>query len=588
MPGTESARDALDASWSALGAFLARDLVLLPRDVRERLQGEWEEVSEAERNLDDLLVVGLVGGTGVGKSTLINALAGAEISKSGDRRPTTDRVIVYRHARTELPDALPRGDVATPEITHETPPLERVVLLDFPDFDSVEELHHEVLERFQPHLDVLVIVVDDMKYGDLRLFDLLARLPQSHENLHGVLNKVDRLERRYPGEWRRVADEILDDFAAKLRLHARIKTRREGLFAISARNALAERLDGAPGASNSPSLDGGGLTGDFPGIVSLIQDYRLEKRRRRAKELNLDARKAAFRESLRARALGPREAERIARAAAEIERRRLELERTLAGIPAAVFDQTERRSIVSRSLGRGAGRFGFPIDFILTLGSRIRAPRGARRQGLGEVTEARVREHYRAYLDGVENLRRDISLEAGDLLEGAFPSKGEPRGAGPGEAAPPPAEELQRGLTLREEALARRPHWWNHALAVFMAALCLWSVFYPAVRSTVRRLAGESDASWSDVLKDLFSSLFASIHPMAIAGFIFWILLAYAATAAIVWVRQVQRFEEAITETEDSLRARVRDEGSRSLEGAAAAAARWQEERAELERVFRG
>ena len=96
------------------------------------------------------------------------------ISTSGDRRPTTDRVIVYRHERTLLPALLPHADIAEPQRVHASPPLERVMVLDFPDFDSVERTHHEVLERFFPRLDVLIVLVDDVKYGDARLFELLG------------------------------------------------------------------------------------------------------------------------------------------------------------------------------------------------------------------------------------------------------------------------------------------------------------------------------------------------------------------------------------------------------------------------------
>jgi len=44
---------------------------------------------ERARFPGDAYVLALVGGTGVGKSTLLNALAGEEISTASARRPTT-------------------------------------------------------------------------------------------------------------------------------------------------------------------------------------------------------------------------------------------------------------------------------------------------------------------------------------------------------------------------------------------------------------------------------------------------------------------------------------------------------------------
>ena len=109
-----------------------------------------------EANLQDAILIGLVGGTGVGKSTIINALAGQQVSRSGDRRPTTSRVVIYRHGDTELPDDIPLADVAQPQVLHTRESLTKVILFDFPDFDSAESSHAEIVQRYLPHLDVLV------------------------------------------------------------------------------------------------------------------------------------------------------------------------------------------------------------------------------------------------------------------------------------------------------------------------------------------------------------------------------------------------------------------------------------------------
>jgi predicted GTPase len=59
---------------------------------------------ERLRLAGDAYVVALVGGTGVGKSSLLNALAGEEITAASPRRPTTDHAVAWIPSqwRTEL------------------------------------------------------------------------------------------------------------------------------------------------------------------------------------------------------------------------------------------------------------------------------------------------------------------------------------------------------------------------------------------------------------------------------------------------------------------------------------------------------
>lgn len=557
-------------SWQSLGAFLARDSLIVPSGAKISARKEWEEISQAERDLDDRLTVGLVGGTGVGKSTLINALAGEAISVSGDRRPTTDRVIAYRHHKTQLPEALPRSDVAEPEVVHQREALERVTILDFPDFDSVEEIHHQILERFLPHLDVLIVLVDDVKYGDLRLFELLKSLPQSHENLHAVINKVDRLERRYPGRWRSVASEILDDLALKLDLHAGIRVHRDRMLAISARNAFGVRS----GASKE-----GAEVGDFDALVAFLENYRQEKRRRAAKELNIEARKAALCEKLRDVALDAKEEERIRRAAELLEKRRAELERTFAGISPAILRYEERRRIASLSLRRESSRCGFPVDSLLTLASELKlrkAPSATEEALLSDAGESqqgpfsagRIKDHYRAYVDAVDNCLREIELLSITSVSAGFPKE-------------------KWAMTLVIPSL-KRSRWRNHALPLLVLGLFLWSFAYPAVNGAVRRILGEEGATWGKVLKDLLLSLIESLQPSALAGMILLICISYAATAVLAWTRQVQRIERAVRRAEDGVRKRVHGEGQRALLEASERLKTWQAERTELEKLLGG
>ena len=54
-----------------------------------------EDVARRSGYPGDLYVLALAGGTGVGKSSLLNALAGSEVSAAGTHRPTTTGAIAW-------------------------------------------------------------------------------------------------------------------------------------------------------------------------------------------------------------------------------------------------------------------------------------------------------------------------------------------------------------------------------------------------------------------------------------------------------------------------------------------------------------
>src|SRR2546422_7884720 len=75
-----------------------------------------------------LLVIMLMGGTGVGKSTLLNALAGGPIAQASFARPTTRDPVVYYHESIQphrLDPALQHCRLAA----HDRPALEAKILV---------------------------------------------------------------------------------------------------------------------------------------------------------------------------------------------------------------------------------------------------------------------------------------------------------------------------------------------------------------------------------------------------------------------------------------------------------------------------
>lgn len=581
MEASSSSGDA-GVEWRSLGKLLESELVLLPAAVRVEASTAHGSITEAEARLDDRLVVGIVGGTGVGKSTLINALAGREVSRSGDRRPTTDRVVVYRHERTALPDELPRGDLADADRTHEVADLERVVLLDFPDFDSVESLHHEILGRHLPHLDVLLVVVDDMKYGDLRLYELLARLPQSPQNVRGVLNKVDRLERRYPGRWRAVADEILDDFGIKLREHAGIVLSGDHRMALSALTVLQRRLAAAAPAAPSPRQDAAASTeGDFGRLSGFLRELRVEKRRRAAKALNLEARKEALRASLRPWTASSEAWALVEEARRRVEARRSELAGVLAGLSPAILTAAERRGLTGEALSRAAARLGFPIDVLVGWSAALRLRRLVDRSGRPSLTPGRIAERYASLLASATNGEREAAL----ALQLA-----------PGEGRPVLDEARTRlerrldpaaldvAINRCDAALASRRRLWNHLLPVSIVVMSLWGLVYPAVR---RLLLGDEggEASWSAIAREALGAMVGALHPFTILGFAASILLAYGITALLVRARHAQRLDAAVHAEEDRWRRLALAEAEKGLLAWRGWMERWERERQELGRL---
>jgi GTP-binding protein EngB required for normal cell division len=149
----------------------------------------------AREALGDATVVALAGATGSGKSTLFNAIVGAEVSKPGVRRPTTGvahAAVWGSDPADRLLDWLevPRRHVVGPD-----PALDGLVLLDLPDHDSTAAAHRLEVDRLVQLVDVLVWVLDPQKYADAAVHNRYLAPYADHAGvLLVVLNQVDRLD----------------------------------------------------------------------------------------------------------------------------------------------------------------------------------------------------------------------------------------------------------------------------------------------------------------------------------------------------------------------------------------------------------
>jgi len=138
-------------------------------------------------------VVALAGPTGAGKSSLFNALAGSELARASARRPTTSAAAaaVWGDVGAELLDWL---EVPRRHRIGEGGGLDGLVLLDLPDFDSVEASHRLEVDRMIELVDAVVWIVDPQKYADAALHDRYLRpLAAYDETMIVALNQADVL-----------------------------------------------------------------------------------------------------------------------------------------------------------------------------------------------------------------------------------------------------------------------------------------------------------------------------------------------------------------------------------------------------------
>jgi hypothetical protein len=220
-------------------------LTVTDRELRGLIDGLRKAIAifaHKESQPRGLLWVVLLGGTGTGKSTLFNALAGETLSDTGVERPKTQGPILYMHRdripalesyfpfpskqllrvssqplpsnaderahlsppKTQIPPTPlkgGRGDVhgkahtGTAEhflvIEHTRDALAHLVLVDTPDLDSVALGNRQIAEDLYLFADVVVFVTSQEKYADHVPYHFLRRVQKDGKLCFLLLNKAE-------------------------------------------------------------------------------------------------------------------------------------------------------------------------------------------------------------------------------------------------------------------------------------------------------------------------------------------------------------------------------------------------------------
>lgn len=143
------------------------------------------QLSDIRVRLDSVLVVGFVGGSGTGKSTLVNALVGQPLCDAGNvQRPTTTRPEIVCSPGAKI-DSLGLDSIQPVVHRVDIPLLENMVLVDCPDPDTqptddhaTDNRNRDILRSVLPHCDVIINVGSQQKYKtELVAAELLRHAP---------------------------------------------------------------------------------------------------------------------------------------------------------------------------------------------------------------------------------------------------------------------------------------------------------------------------------------------------------------------------------------------------------------------------
>jgi tetratricopeptide (TPR) repeat protein/GTPase SAR1 family protein len=281
VPGHGGAREALAAAHRAAVALpadgndIGRLAQALERVVaRDRgLAHLVGDTSRAAAELDQPLLVTVMGEFSSGKSSFVNAFIGADVAPTGIT-PTTATINVVRYGRERGGRIVPREgtgtgavlelgwdalfahlraltpeaarDIERVEILLPLPQLEKVNIVDTPGLNSIQPEHEETARAFIARADAVVWVFTAGQGGKASERQALATIRGEGKRILGVLNKRDQLSAND-------VDEVVGFVAQSLGELVEV------VVPFSAREALAWKTAGADPAAREADGNWGSL-----------------------------------------------------------------------------------------------------------------------------------------------------------------------------------------------------------------------------------------------------------------------------------------------------------------------------------------
>jgi energy-coupling factor transporter ATP-binding protein EcfA2 len=173
---------------------LVREASELPglRAQRGRLERLAADYARSYEQADRALVVALVGATGSGKSTLVNALAGVDIAQEGVDRPTSRHAVIYApdDALLDVLSGFP-AKVARYRVRAGVP-WSGQVFIDTPDLNSIATQHREIARAIVEVADVALVVMHRGSVAEAAQANFLGEFARRRK-LVFALNFADQL-----------------------------------------------------------------------------------------------------------------------------------------------------------------------------------------------------------------------------------------------------------------------------------------------------------------------------------------------------------------------------------------------------------
>jgi energy-coupling factor transporter ATP-binding protein EcfA2 len=189
------------------------------RAVRESLAQLDDYIIPRYRSLDAPLLAVVGGSTGAGKSTLVNALVGHPVTRSGAIRPTTRQPILIHHPAeggwfrdqrvlpglgriigtpaiggesraASVPGAGPDAEVTSLVLLADSSVPQGIALLDAPDVDSVSDHNRRLAGQLLAAADLWIFVTTANRYADAVPWKLLLDASARDITVAVVLDRV--------------------------------------------------------------------------------------------------------------------------------------------------------------------------------------------------------------------------------------------------------------------------------------------------------------------------------------------------------------------------------------------------------------